>query len=70
MKSNDLVMREMADYITATIGSRSGFCLLVFDFGEEGRMNYASNANRHDVVAAMKEFIAKMEGHDWGTHDE
>lgn len=36
-----------------------GFTLLVFDFGDKGRMNYVSNARREDVLAAMQEFIAK-----------
>lgn len=39
-----------------------GFCLLVFDFGEGGNMNYMSNANREDMVTAMKECIAALEG--------
>jgi len=41
-----------------------GFSLLVFDFQSkgEGRMNYISNAKRDDMLAAMKEFIAKHEG--------
>jgi|GEM_PF-2509148 len=36
-----------------------GFALLVFPFGKEGRMNYISNAERSDMVKAMKEFIAR-----------
>jgi hypothetical protein len=28
----------------------------------EGRMNYISNANREDMVVALKEFIAASEG--------
>lgn len=39
-----------------------GFSLLVFDYGDKGRMNYISNACREDIIAAMKEFIAKHEG--------
>lgn len=39
-----------------------GFALLVFEFGDSGRMNYVSNARREDMIAAMKEFIANAEG--------
>ena len=39
-----------------------GFTLLVFDFGDNGRMNYISNAKREDMVAAMREFIAHQTG--------
>lgn len=43
-----------------------GFTLLVFEFedgeGKQGRMNYISNAERDDMIIAMKEFIANHEG--------
>jgi hypothetical protein len=40
----------------------AGFCLLVFDQHDtDGRMNYISNANREDMVVALKEFIANCE---------
>lgn len=42
---------------------RMGFALLVFPFeGHEGRMNYVSNASRDDMVVALKELVAQMEG--------
>lgn len=43
---------------------KTGFVLLVFEYGEgEGRCNYISNgANRKDIVAMMKEQIARFEG--------
>lgn len=43
---------------------RVGFVLLTFEFGrtEGGRVNYISNANRADQIAAMKEWIARAEG--------
>lgn len=43
----------------------TGFVLMVFPFGEasNGRCNYISNgADRKDVVALMKEMIARFEG--------
>jgi len=40
-----------------------GFTLLVFEFNTtDGRMNYISNANRPEMITAMKEFIANCEG--------
>ena len=46
----------------APLGERTvGFVLLAFKFGTEGRVNYISNANRADTLAAMKEFIARAE---------
>lgn len=38
-----------------------GFNLLLFSFGEGGAMFYISNAQRPDMIAAMKEFIGKQE---------
>lgn len=42
----------------------NGFVLLVFPFGaEEGqRTNYVSNADRKDIVVALKEIVARFEG--------
>ncbi len=41
-----------------------GFALLVFDFGEgpDNKINFISNADREDMLVAMKEFIARAEG--------
>jgi len=41
-----------------------GFALLVFKFGQgnDHRSNYISNADRADMLATMKEFIARAEG--------
>jgi hypothetical protein len=41
-----------------------GFVLLTFKFGETdgGRVNYISNAEREDMLAAMREWLARAEG--------
>jgi hypothetical protein len=41
-----------------------GFALLLFPFGdgEQERMNYISNANREDMLVALKELVAHFEG--------
>jgi hypothetical protein len=48
--------------ILADVVKPKGFALLVFDLGNDGNMNYISNANRDDMITAMKEFIAVHEG--------
>jgi hypothetical protein len=39
-----------------------GFTLLTFNFGEEGLVNYVSNADRADMVASLKSLLARWEG--------
>ena len=42
---------------------KTGFLLMIFEFGHEGRCNYISNgADRREVVTLMKEMIARFEG--------
>lgn len=41
---------------------RNGFVLLTFPFGDKIVANYVSNANRPDMVAALKEILARWEG--------
>ena len=49
---------------SATDKPKVGFTLLIFEFGQadNGRVNYISNAERSDMLTAMKEFIARAEG--------
>lgn len=64
------VMRALGRAIDETLNDdegpkTTGFCLLVFPFGQsnnEHRCNYLSNADREDMIATMKEFIARAEG--------
>ena len=41
---------------------KAGFVLLVFPFGDQGRCNYISNAERDDVVVLLKEQLARFQG--------
>lgn len=41
---------------------KTGFVLMVFPFGEGGRCNYISNADRADVTILLKEQLARFEG--------
>jgi hypothetical protein len=38
------------------------FVLLVGDFGVTERVNYISNSERSDIIAMMKEIVARFEG--------
>ncbi len=41
-----------------------GFALFIFEFGktEGGRVNYVSNADRPDMLVAVREWLARAEG--------
>lgn len=55
-------MRGLAEAIADALPAKSGFCLLVFEMNtDQGTMSYISNANREDMVKALKEFISKAE---------
>ncbi len=43
---------------------RWGFVLLVAEFNkiEGGRVNYISNGDRADMIAMLKEYLARVEG--------
>jgi hypothetical protein len=43
---------------------RIGFAVFVFEFGQTsgGRVNYVSNADRADMMVAVKEWLARHEG--------
>jgi hypothetical protein len=62
-------MNDVASFLSSYF-SGYGFALLVFDFGDKGRMNYISNAQREDMLTAMKEFISRNEfGDIEGSHE-
>jgi hypothetical protein len=46
-----------------TLGSKVGYALVLFDFGDAGSMAYASNADRSDMVRTLRELISKLETH-------
>lgn len=41
-----------------------GFILLMAEFGQidNGRVNYISNGNREEMVAMLREYLARVEG--------
>ena len=55
-------MQNIARSVDNEIPDNYGFIVMVFPFNKtDGRLIYASNANREDVVDCMKEFIKKTE---------
>lgn len=56
-------MQEIANSVKAQLPEGFGFVVFVFPFGtseeDEPRMNYVSNARREDVIATLREWIAK-----------
>ena len=38
-----------------------GFALLIFSFGEQGFMNWVSNAQRADMIKALRECADRLE---------
>jgi hypothetical protein len=60
-KMNDLA-RQLDRSFNQDGVRRVGFALLTFNFGDESRVNYISNADRADMLATMKAFVARAEG--------
>ena len=69
-------MNELARSLDDTLNPdptnrETGFAILFFPFGgpDGGRVNYISNGRREDMIAAMKEWLARAEGraHDTDT---
>jgi hypothetical protein len=55
--SVEVRMQRWAQSLKQQLPGGWGFILFAFPFGSEGQMNYVSNAQRADVVAALREFI-------------
>lgn len=52
-------------------GPNTGFCLLVFGFHQPGISNYVSNADRADMIKALRETADRLErGQDNPTKGE
>lgn len=82
--SEKLTMAETSEFMQALAGGLEqilnptaskdgktvGFVLLVFPFSapEGARTNYISNADRKDVLVALKEIVARFEGQGHEPH--
>lgn len=61
------MMRDLAESFDSLVNEpgkpkTTGFAIFIFDFDDTKRVNYISNANRVDMIAAMKEWLARAEG--------
>ena len=53
-------LASVIDKISGT-ENKTGFCLLVFDFGEDPmNLAYVSNADRDDMIPALEEYLKVM----------
>ncbi len=66
---SEIPYQEMARTIDGILNGeqrprRLGFALFIFEFGktEGGRVNYVSNADRPDMLVAVREWLARAEG--------
>lgn len=55
------ILKDLGNSIARILPKGWGFNLLIFNFGKKGAMFYLSNADRKDMIAAMKEFISNEE---------
>lgn len=53
------LMRQLAAVIKDQLPEGWGFNLFLFQFGENGALFYISDAERSDVINAMKEYVRR-----------
>lgn len=54
-------MKKMAESVEKMLPKDFGFTILVFPFNNPGVSNYISNANRNDMIKAMREAADRLE---------
>jgi len=57
----EAMLKEIGELLRSACPKGYGFSLLIFSFGAGGNMFYTSNADREDMIRAMKEFIQKFQ---------
>ena len=60
-KSGQAIATVIDEALQELHGEKMGFGLLIFDFGADGRVFWISNADRKDMVEAMKEITRAYE---------
>lgn len=54
--------RDLIGYLEHKLGrGKVGLALFVFDLGEGGNLAYISNSDRAGMIAAVKEWLARVE---------
>ena len=69
--TNKEYLNNIGRLVSGLLPDNHGFVVLAFPFGEspKNRMTYISNADRKDVINAMKEFIIKAGAEEgWMKH--
>lgn len=56
-------LKDLGKIINNLLPPGVGFTLMLFKYGSDKGLFYISSANREDMLATMKFFIAKQEGH-------
>jgi hypothetical protein len=56
-----LAMQEMAEKVGKMLPQDFGFAIIVFPFNNPGISNYISNANRSDMIKALRETADRLE---------
>lgn len=63
-------MQQMGKRVAEMLPSDFGFAILVFPLGSGGESNYISNADRSDMIKALRETANRLENkEDYGTPD-
>lgn len=63
-KEFEIILRNIGsrlDCLFTELWGRKGFALLIFDFNKPGETNYISNADRADMIEALKETVERFE---------
>lgn len=55
------VLRDIGKMLKDSMPEGVGYTLMVFTFGDGGWMTYLSTAQRKDMIASMRDLIAKLE---------
>lgn len=64
LESAEVVARDIGRKLTDAMPPGWGFALVLFTFGEGGFLTYMSNAQRADMVKALRECADKIETGD------
>ncbi len=64
-------MRNLAAFVTRKLPKGWGFAIVVFPFHRPGISNYVSNAQRQDMITALRETADRLEQRqDFRTPEE
>jgi hypothetical protein len=53
--------RDVMGYLLHVLGKNVGLAVFVFEFGTGKNLAYVSNAKRADMIAGVKEWLARVE---------